>query len=73
MQDPEVTALPLIVKSVEAVKYAMDVMPPYFVGSVPNCYRSTMTDAASAVADGESAAEEGAKQLIADLNECLAK
>lgn len=73
MQDPEVTALPLIVKSVESVKYAMDVMPPYFVGAVPNCYRSTMTDMASAVADGEYTAEEGAKELIAELNECLAK
>jgi multiple sugar transport system substrate-binding protein len=73
MQDPEVTALPLIVKSVDAVKYAMDVMPPYFVGAAPNCYRSTMTDMASAVADGEYTAEEGAKQLISDLNDCLAK
>jgi multiple sugar transport system substrate-binding protein len=73
MQDPEVTALPLIVKSVEAVKYAMDVMPPYFVGAVPNCYRSIMTDMASAVADGEYTAEEGAGELIAELNDCLAK
>lgn len=73
MQDPEVTALPLIVKSVEAVKYAMDVMPPYFVGAVPNCYRSIMTDTASAAADGEFSAEDGAKELIADLNDCLAK
>ena len=72
MQAPEITALPLIVKSVEAVKFAMDVMPPYFVGAVPNCYRSTMTDMASAVADGEFTAEEGAKELIADLNDCLA-
>ena len=53
MADPEVTALPLIAKSVEAVKYAMDVMPPYFKGAVPNCYRSIMTDTAAAVADGE--------------------
>lgn len=73
MQDPEVTSLPLIVKSVEAVKYAMDVMPPYFVGAVPNCYRSIMTDMASAVADGEYTAEEGAEEMIAELNDCLAK
>lgn len=73
MQDPEVTALPLIVKSVEAVRYAMDVMPPYFAGAVPNCYRSIMTDMASAVADGEYTAEEGAEELIAELNDCLAK
>lgn len=73
MADPEVTALPLIVKSVEAVKYAMDVMPPYFVGAVPNCYRSIMTDMASAVADGEYTAEEGADELIAELNDCLAR
>lgn len=73
MADPEVTALPLIVRSVEAVKYAMDVMPPYFVGAVPNCYRSIMTDMASAVADGEYTAEEGAEELIAELNDCLAR
>lgn len=73
MQDPEVTALPLIVKSVEAVKYAVDVTPPYFVATMPNCYRSIMTDTASAVADGELSAEEGAKELIAELNDCLAK
>lgn len=73
MADPEVTALPLIVKSVEAVKYAMDVMPPYFVGAVPNCYRSIMTDMASAAADGEYTAEEGAEELIAELNDCLAR
>jgi multiple sugar transport system substrate-binding protein len=73
MAEPEVTALPLIVKSVEAVKYAMDVLPPYFGGAVPNCYRSNMTDMASAVADGEYTAEKGAEQLIADLNDCLAQ
>jgi multiple sugar transport system substrate-binding protein len=73
MAEPEVTALPLIVKSVEAVKYAMDVLPPYFAGAVPNCYRSNMTDMASAVADGEYTAEKGAEQLIEDLNECLAQ
>ena len=32
-----------------------------------------MTDTASAVADGEYTAEEGAKELIAELNDCLAK
>lgn len=73
MAEPEVTALPLIAKSVEAVKYAMDVMPPYFKGSVPNCYRSIMTDTAAAVADGEYTAEKGAEELIAELNECLAQ
>lgn len=73
MADPEVTALPLIVRSVEAVKYAMDVMPPYFEGAVPNCYRSIMTDMASAVADDEYSAEEGAEELIAELNDCLAE
>ena len=73
MAEPEVTALPLISKSVEAVKYAMDVMPPYFKGSVPNCYRSIMTDTAAAVADGEYTAEKGAEELIAELNECLAQ
>ena len=34
MADPEVAALPLIARSVEAVKYAMDVQPPYFVGRI---------------------------------------
>ncbi|MEZ2333694.1 extracellular solute-binding protein [Mesorhizobium sp. RCC_202] len=73
MKDPDVAALPLIEKSVEAVKYAVDVMPPYFAGTVPNCYRTAMTDMASAAADGQYKAEDGAKELIANLNECLQK
>jgi multiple sugar transport system substrate-binding protein len=73
MKDPDVAALPLIEKSVEAVKYAVDVMPPYFAGNVPNCYRTAMTDMASAAADGQYKAEDGAKELIANLNDCLQK
>ncbi|AGT09912.1 extracellular solute-binding protein [Paracoccus aminophilus] len=73
MSDPEVAKLPLIEKSVEAVHYAADVMPPYFVGAYPNCYRSIMTDVSSGAADKEYTAEEGAKELISQLNDCLAQ
>lgn len=73
MADPAVMDLPLIERSVNAVKHAMDVEPPYFVDAVPNCYRSIMTDMAQAVADGEYTAEEGAKELIEELNDCLAR
>ena len=51
MADPEVAKLPLIAKSVEAVKYGLDVKPPYFVGAYLNCYNSIVTDNAAAVAD----------------------
>ncbi|GHC78089.1 ABC transporter substrate-binding protein [Limoniibacter endophyticus] len=73
MTDPEVNALPLIAKSVEAVKNTLDVQPPYFVGSVPNCYLSTVVDYAAATADGEYTPAEGAEEMISELNECLAE
>lgn len=72
MADPAVIELPLIERSVEAVKFAMDVQPPYFVDAVPNCYTATVVDYASATADGEFSPEEGAAEMIAELNECLA-
>ncbi|NDW04499.1 ABC transporter substrate-binding protein [Jiella pacifica] len=72
MADPDVAALPLIEKSVQAVKYAVDVMPPYFEGAYPNCYRSIVTDNAAMVADGDASPEEGAKELVEELNDCLA-
>lgn len=72
MADPEVTKLPLIAKSVEAVKYALEVQPPYFVGAYPNCYKSIVTDNAAAVADGDMTPQEGAKELVEELNECIA-
>lgn len=73
MADPEIDALPLVKTSVEAVRYAMDVQPPYFVKPIPNCYRQAITDMASAVADEEYTPDEGAEELINELNECLAK
>ncbi|MCX5512958.1 sugar ABC transporter substrate-binding protein [Kaistia algarum] len=73
MADPEVSALPLIKVSVEAAHGAMDVAAPYFIGSVPSCYNSTVTDVAAATADGEYTPEAGAKEMIAQLNDCLAK
>ncbi|PTE20700.1 sugar ABC transporter substrate-binding protein [Cereibacter changlensis JA139] len=73
MADASVAELPLIARSVEAVKYAIDVMPPYFVGAYPNCYRSIVTDNAAAVADGDMTPEEGAEELVAELNDCLAE
>lgn len=72
MADPEVTSLPLVAKSVEAVKYALEVQPPYFVGAYPNCYKSIVTDNAAAVADGDMTPDEGAKDLIEQLNDCIA-
>jgi multiple sugar transport system substrate-binding protein len=73
MADPEVSALPLIKVSVEAAHGAMDVAAPYFIGSVPSCYNSTVTDVASATADGEYTPEAGAKEMVKQLNECLAQ
>lgn len=72
MADPEVTSLPLVAKSVEAVKYALEVQPPYFVGAYPNCYKSIVTDNAAAVADGDMTPDEGAKDLTEQLNDCIA-
>jgi multiple sugar transport system substrate-binding protein len=73
MADPEVDALPLVKTSVEAVRYAMDVQPPYFVKPIPNCYRQAITDMASAVADEEYTPDEGAEELTDELNACLAE
>jgi multiple sugar transport system substrate-binding protein len=73
MADPEVAALPLIKVSVDAAHGAMDVAAPYFVDSVPSCYNSIVIDYASATADGEYTPEEGATEMIAELNDCLAE
>jgi multiple sugar transport system substrate-binding protein len=73
MSDPEVAKLPLIEASVKAAHGATDVAAPYFQGTVPSCYNSTVIDHASAAADGEYAPKEGAEKMIADLNDCLAE
>lgn len=73
MADPEVEALPLIKVSVEAAHGAMDVAAPYFIKSVPSCYNSTVIDFASATADGDYTPEDGAKEMVAELNDCLAQ
>jgi multiple sugar transport system substrate-binding protein len=73
MAEPDVAALPLIKKSVEAAHGAMDVAAPYFVDSVPNCYNAAVIDTAATTADGKNTPEKGAKSLITQLNECLAK
>lgn len=73
MADPEVSALPLIKVSVDAAHGAMEVAAPYFVGSIPSCYNSTVIDYASATADGDYTPAEGAKEMIAALNECMAQ
>jgi multiple sugar transport system substrate-binding protein len=73
MADPQITALPLIKASVAAAHGAMEVAAPYFVESVPNCYNSTVIDHASATADGQYTPADGAKRMIAALNDCLAK
>jgi len=48
-------------------------MPPYFVGTYPNCYRQILTDKAAAVADGDLSPEDGAKAVVDELNKCLAE
>jgi len=73
MADPEVAALPLITASVEAARGAMEVAAPYFVDSIPSCYNSIVIDYASATADGEYSPQEGASEMIAELNECMAE
>ncbi|MDR3372876.1 MAG: extracellular solute-binding protein [Ancalomicrobiaceae bacterium] len=73
MADPKVASQLLITKSVEAVKYAVDVQPPYFVGTVPSCYLATVVDIAAATADGKYTAAAGAKEMISQLNTCLAE
>jgi len=73
MAEPDVAALPLIKKSVEAAHGAMDVAAPYFVDSVPNCYNAAVIDAAATTADRKNTPEQGAKGLISQLNDCLAK
>jgi multiple sugar transport system substrate-binding protein len=72
MADPEVAKLPLIARSVEAVKYGLDVQPPYFVGAYPNCYNQIVTDNAAAVADGNATPDEGAATLVKELDDCIA-
>ena len=72
MSDPEITALPLIARSVESVKYGINIMPPFFVETVPNCYGSIVVDYASATFDGEFTPQEGAEEMISELNACLA-
>lgn len=72
MAEADVAALPLIAQSVAAVAATMDVSPPYLIQPVPACYQSTVVDFVSATADGEFTPEEGAAEMIAELNDCLA-
>lgn len=72
MAEADVAALPLIAQSVAAVEATMDVNPPYLIHPVPACYQSTIVDYVSATADGEYTPEEGAAELIEELNACLA-
>ena len=72
MAAPDVAALPLIKRSVESVEGAMDVNPPYMIHPVPSCYMSIVVDYVSATADGEFSPQEGAEEMVAELNDCLA-
>lgn len=72
MAEADVAALPLVARSVAAVEVTMDVSPPYLIQPVPACYQSTVVDYVSATADGEFTPEEGAAEMIAELNDCLA-
>jgi len=72
MADPSLAGDPLIAITNKAAEHAIDGMPPYFVGSYPNCYRQTLTDNAQAAADGAIEPKKGAEELVTQLNECLA-
>jgi multiple sugar transport system substrate-binding protein len=72
MADPSLAGDPLIAITNKAAVNAIDGMPPYFVGAYPNCYRSTLIDNAQAAADGSITPADGAKELVDQLNECLA-
>jgi multiple sugar transport system substrate-binding protein len=71
MGDASVAGDPLIAITNKAAENAIDGMPPYFVGSYPNCYRSILIDNAQATADGDISPEDGAAELVEQLNECL--
>jgi multiple sugar transport system substrate-binding protein len=72
MAEPGVSDLPLIAASVEAVAATMDVSPPYLIQPVPACYSSIVVDYVSATADGDFTPEEGAEEMISELNDCIA-
>lgn len=72
MADPSIAGDPLIAITNKAADNAIDGMPPYFVGSYPNCYRSILGNNAQAVADGTILPAQGATELVAELNDCLA-
>jgi len=72
MADPSVAGDPLIAITNKAADNAIDGMPPYFVGSYPNCYRSILGNNAQAVADGTIPPAQGATELVTELNDCLA-
>jgi multiple sugar transport system substrate-binding protein len=73
MSDPSVMSLRLMKMTKDAVIHAHFNMPPYFVDPYPNCYRQLLTDKAAAVADGDMAPNDGAKDLIDSLNKCLSE
>jgi multiple sugar transport system substrate-binding protein len=73
MSDPSVMSLSLMKMTKDAVINAHFNMPPYFVDPYPNCYRQLLTDKAAAVADGDMAPNDGAKDLIDSLNKCLSE
>jgi len=71
MSDPSVMSQSLMKMTISAVANAHFNMPPYFVGSFPNCYRQILTDKAAAVADGDMSPQDGAKDAVESLNKCL--
>lgn len=72
MAEPGISDLPLIAVSVEAVAATMDVNPPYLIQPVPACYSSIVVDYVSATADGDFTPAEGAEEMVAELNDCIA-
>jgi multiple sugar transport system substrate-binding protein len=71
LADPSVASHPLLAITNKAAKNALFNKPPFFSGVYPSSYWSAITDNASAIADGNTTPEKGAKELVDELNEIL--
>jgi multiple sugar transport system substrate-binding protein len=71
LADPSVASHPLLAITNKAAKNALFNKPPFFSGVYPSSYWSAITDNASAIADGDTTPEKGAKELVDELNEIL--
>ncbi|MFV0244518.1 MAG: extracellular solute-binding protein [Qingshengfaniella sp.] len=72
LSDPEVQANPLLAITNQATEKALYNQAPFFVEPYPNDYWSELADMATAIAQGDVTPEEGAAELVENLNEILA-